>query len=59
MGAIFLRCETDGDDPLVDQPRILTRAQVAISIEAADLFQFYLAQENGESKALVIAFTEE
>ncbi len=35
MGAIFLRCQTDGSDPFVNQPRILTRAQVAISVDAA------------------------
>jgi hypothetical protein len=35
MGTIFLQCQTNGGDPLVEQPCILTRAQVAISIDAA------------------------
>jgi hypothetical protein len=35
MGAIFPRCQTNGGYPLVYQPRVLTRAQVAISIDAA------------------------
>jgi hypothetical protein len=35
VSAIFLRCQTNGPDPLVDETRVLTRAQVTVWMDPA------------------------